>query len=170
MTDLFNSDEAASAGMEKDRHYAIYVQYARGLSDHRQNQFSHFMAIHLVLLPAHAALISKSGFDSVVYSALVAFLGVSISCLSYLLIRAKFARIDATYQQIHRIEKKDMPYRFFTVLSEDLGDGKNRVRGQHYHPSIRKYELGFIWLVGLIYFSMPFIHYYKPWLKSLFGQ
>jgi hypothetical protein len=170
MTELFNPDEKAGAGMERDRLYATYVQYVRGLSDHRQNQFTHFITLHLFLLPAHAALLSKKGFEGFTYSVLVALLGMTICYISYQLISAKFARIDAAYKEIHKIEVT-MPYRFFTVLAESMGDGKPEPKG--YHFRVRKMELLFHWIVGLIYFSMPILHYNVDrlnWLLDRFFQ
>jgi hypothetical protein len=167
MSDLLNNGEV-DVGIERDRLFTTYVQYIRGLSDQRHNQFSHFLTVHLFLLPAHAALLTNRNFEGMVYSVLVAILGVLICVTSYRMIVAKFERIDVAYQELIQIESR-MPYRFFTVLAEIMGDGTKK-KGRQYKSKIRKAELGLHWIIGLLYACMPIVHYNMEWLQWKLGK
>src|SRR4029077_2039640 len=81
-----------------------YIQYIRDISSHRQVQFSHFMQIHLILLPAHIALISRSEASfSVIYSVLVAILGVTFCYVSYQRIRGNYGHMEIAYKELHKV-------------------------------------------------------------------
>jgi hypothetical protein len=163
VTNLINSEQTADLE-DKVRLYSVYQQYIRSLSDHRYQLFGHFISIHMFLLPAHAVVPYTEMFRrlpgvAIIYSILVAVLGITFCVVSYRRISGNFIRIDAAYKIMHQIEL-ELPYRFFTVMAEMMGDGKSLPETtKWFRPSLRRMELVFHWIIGAIYFSLPFIHH-----------
>ena len=134
-----------------------YIQYIRDISSHRQAQFSHFMQIHLILLPAHVALITRAEASfSVIYSVLVAVLGVTFCYISYQRISGNFRHMELSYEVLHEVEK-DYPYRFYTIVGEKLIKQEKRKRRFTIRP--RRAELVFHWIIAGMYLFLPIIHY-----------
>ena len=155
-TELLNP-RAAVNDVERANLMSGYSQYTRDISAIRQAQFSHFMQIHLVLLPAHVALISNQGSSfSVIYSFLVAVLGVTFCYTSYLRISTNYRHMEISYETLHEVEK-DYPYRFYTVIGEKLAAQERRKHRFSLRP--RRAELVFHWIIGTMYMCLPLIHY-----------
>lgn len=159
--ELINKN-AESVPVEKVHLYNGYAAQNMGLSTHRQAAFEGFIRIHLVLLPAHAAVVTKFPGTGNIYSILVAILGISICIVSYNRIRSIFTRIEAGYDMLCKIEEQDFPYRFYTALGEEM---KRSASGRK--TMLRRTELVFHWIVGFMYASLPFIPKVENILRAL---
>ena len=165
MVELINSN-VVDLVFDKAKIYETYVGYVGRLSDRRQLQFGHFITIHLFLLPAHMAVVSRNDQFGIVYSILVSILGMIICFVSYRRISATFTRIDKAYKLIHELEAT-LPYQFFRKLAELMGDG-DKTKGKWYQIRLRRTELAFHWIIGLIYLSLPVVHYNMSRIAAVF--
>jgi len=152
--------------MENVHLFGIYTTHVEKLSSDRQSLFGAFMTIHLVLLPAQAAIVGKeSPIVSELYSVLVGMLGIFICVVSYRRIKSIFTRIDEGYKLIREIEN-EFPFRFFTVLGLKLRFVEEG--GEQKGSLLHRTELVVHWVFGCIYASLPFIHSYIGDVISLF--
>ncbi|MBX4205358.1 MAG: hypothetical protein KW788_04220 [Candidatus Doudnabacteria bacterium] len=123
------------------------------------------MQIHLILLPAHVALITRSEASfSVFYSVLVAVLGMTFCYVSYQRISGNFRHMEICYTVLHEIEK-DYPYRFYTVVGERLTAKEARKHRFSIRP--RRAELVFHWIIAGMYFCLPIVHYNLVHLRRI---
>ena len=150
---LFKIDEADYGPLYKNHlfeQYKLYLEGAEKTSDRRQSTNNYFIAINGALVSTLGLIFQVKQFNNLIWiKPLLAFVGIIICIIFWILIRSYKQLNTGKFAVIHEIEER-LPLALYGFEWKILKEGKDK---NIYYP-FSHVELLIPWVFGFIYFVL----------------